>query len=109
MEKRLGRAFLTIVRPIDLLRSLLAADPYRGFRLDRRAKRVVTFLRCEPKSKLALPIELHGASILWVEGTEAYSAYVPGPRGPVFMSLIEKTFGEAVTTRTWDTVKKVAR
>jgi uncharacterized protein (DUF1697 family) len=109
MEKRLGRAFLTIVRSVDLLRSMLAADPYRAFRLDRQAKRVVTFLRHEPKSKLALPIELHGASILWIEGTEAYSAYIPGPRGPVFMSLIEKTFGEAVTTRTWDTVKKVAR
>jgi len=24
------------------------------------------------------------------------------------MTLIEKTFGEEVTTRTWDTVKKVA-
>jgi len=24
------------------------------------------------------------------------------------MVLIEKTFGQAVTTRTWDTVKKVA-
>jgi len=27
----------------------------------------------------------------------------------VFMSLIEKTFGKDVTTRTWDTVKKVAK
>jgi len=25
------------------------------------------------------------------------------------MTLIEKTFGKDVTTRTWDTVKKVAR
>jgi len=29
------------------------------------------------------------------------------PRGPVFMRLIEKTFGADVTTRTWDTVRKV--
>lgn len=34
---------------------------------------------------------------------------VPGPRGPVFMTLIEKSFGKEVTTRTWDTVAKVAR
>jgi hypothetical protein len=34
---------------------------------------------------------------------------VPGPRGPVFMTLIEKTFGKDVTTRTWDTVAKAAK
>jgi hypothetical protein len=32
---------------------------------------------------------------------------VPSPRGPVFMSLIKKNFGEDQTTRTWDTVRKV--
>jgi hypothetical protein len=33
---------------------------------------------------------------------------VRSPKGPVFMTLIEKTFGKEVTTRTWDTVKKAA-
>ena len=35
------------------------------------------------------------------------SAYVPSAKGPVFMALIEKTFGKDVTTRTWDTVRTV--
>jgi hypothetical protein len=48
------------------------------------------------------------ARILVVDGTTVFSAYVPGPRGPVFMALIEKTFGKDVTTRTWDTVIKAA-
>jgi uncharacterized protein (DUF1697 family) len=109
MKKRLGRASLTIVRPLEALRAILASDPYRAFRLAPGTKRVVTFLRERPKSKLTLPIELHGARILRMQGREIFSAYVPTPRGPVFMSLIEKTFGEEVTTRTWDTVKKVAR
>src|SRR5438034_174716 len=30
-------------------------------------------------------------------------------KGPVFMALIEKTFGKDVTTRTWDTVLKVVK
>jgi len=38
---------------------------------------------------------------------EVFSTYVPSPRGPVFMTLIEKTFGHAVTTCTWDTVEKI--
>jgi len=108
MKKHLGRTFLTIVRPIDALRAILAADPYGAFRLSPGAKRVVTFLRDKPPAKLDLPIELDGARILLLEGSEVFSAYVPGPRGPVFMTLIEKTFGQDVTTRTWDTVRKVA-
>jgi uncharacterized protein (DUF1697 family) len=39
----------------------------------------------------------------------AAGAYVPGPRGPAFMRLIEKTFGQNVTTRTWETVGKILR
>ena len=109
MTKRLGREFLTIVRPIDALREMLGSDPYEPFGLPPKAKRVVTFLRDGPSAKLALPIELDGARILAVEGREVFTAYVPSPKGAVFMQLIEKTFGKEVTTRTWDTVAKVAR
>jgi len=108
MKKRLGRAFLTIVRPLDVLQAILASDPYQAFRVPRAAKRIVTFLRETPKAKPDLPVELDGASIFSIEGQQVFSAYVPGPRGPVFMTLIEKTFGRDVTTRTWDTVKRVA-
>jgi len=108
MKKNLGRAFPTMVRSVEDLRAMVVADPYRGFRLPAAAKRVVTFLRARLRSNLELPIELDGARILRLEGSEAFSAYVPGRRGAVFMTLIEKTFGKDVTTRTWETVKKVA-
>jgi uncharacterized protein (DUF1697 family) len=109
MRERLGQAFVTIVRPIGVLRELLASDPYRAFRLSPSAKRIVTFLRDEPRSKVALPVELEGARLLSLNGRELFSAYVPNPRGAVFMSLIERTFGKELTTRTWGTVAKVAR
>ena len=32
----------------------------------------------------------------------------PNPRGPVFMTLLERLFGTEATTRTWDTVRKCA-
>jgi uncharacterized protein (DUF1697 family) len=109
MEKRLGHRFLTIVRSVDALREMLADDPYKAFRLAAGSKRIVTFLREKPKAKLELPIEMDGARILLMKGSEIFSAYVPSPKGPVFMTLIEKTFGKDVTTRTWETVTKVAR
>jgi uncharacterized protein (DUF1697 family) len=109
MKKHLGTAFLSIVRRVEALQELLASDPFAPFRLEAAAKRVVTFLRRQPQNAPRLPVELDGARILEVKGSQVFTAYVPGPRGPVFMSLIEKTFGKDVTTRTWDTVRKVAK
>ncbi len=48
MLERLGQAFLTIVRPMDMLGEMLASDPYRAFRLENRP-------RSSPKG-------LHGAA-----------------------------------------------
>ncbi len=109
LTTQLGRTFPAIVRPVDALRELLASGPYRGFRLDPEAKRVVTFLKKAPASSVALPVERDGARILAIDGLHAFTAYVRTPKGPVFMKLIEETFGRAQTTRTWDTVAKVAR
>lgn len=107
MEKRVGRRFLTIVRSLDALREIVDGDPYGEFTLAAEAKRIVTFLREAPGSRPQVPVELDGARLLCVNGCDAFGAYVPSPRGPVFMTLILKQLGEDVTTRTWDTVKKV--
>ena len=106
MAKRLGRTFYTIVRPASVLRELLESDPYAAFRLPANAKRIVTFLREPHKAKLSLPIKTDGVQILAMNGREVFTVYVPNPRGPVFMALIEKVFGVNVTTRTWDTVRR---
>ncbi|MGH8600351.1 MAG: DUF1697 domain-containing protein [Burkholderiales bacterium] len=108
MAKRLGRSFQAIVRSTGHLQKLIEADPFAAFRLPADTKRVVTFLPEPPKTEIALPPEKDGAQMLVVQGSEVFSAYVPSPRGPVFMALIEKTFGKNVTTRTWNTVKKCA-
>jgi uncharacterized protein (DUF1697 family) len=108
MQASLNRSFYTIVRPASVLMELLEADPFAAFTTPPDAKRVVSFLRNAPASKLEFPIESDGARILGLKGREVFTAYVPNEKGPVFMNLIEKTFGKEVTTRTWDTVKKCA-
>jgi uncharacterized protein (DUF1697 family) len=108
MVKRFGKPFYTIVRSSKALQKMLDADPFSHFRLSKKAKRVVSFVRKPHPAKLKLPIELHGARILAMQGGDIFTAYVPSRRGPVFMNLIDKTFGKTVTTRTWDTVRKCA-
>ena len=107
MEAGLGRSFLTIVRPVSGLRTLLESNPYEGFDVPPDAKRIVTFLRDEPSRGLLLPIEQDRAYIYAVRGGVAFSAYVKNPKGPEFMTLLEKAFGKAQTTRTWQTLERI--
>ena len=107
MEKCLGRTFLTIVRPVDGLRKILVADPYAHFEVPADAKRIATFLRDDP-GRLSLPIEGDRARILVKREGVVFSYYLPNPKGPVFMTLLEKTLGKAQTTRTWQTLRIVA-
>jgi uncharacterized protein (DUF1697 family) len=108
MQQVLGRTFYTIIRPVNALEQLLQTDPYAAAALPAQAKRVVSFLREVPQALLALPVVLEEAQIVNVLGREVFSAYVPGDTGPVFMKLIEKTFGSDITTRTWESVRKCA-
>jgi uncharacterized protein (DUF1697 family) len=108
MADGLGRSFKTFLRPQSHLRALLEADPFQAFQLPPGAKRVVTFLDAQPKTPPLLPVAKDEARILAVHGREVFTAYVPVPGNPAFMSLIAKAFGDATTTRTWDTLRKCA-
>lgn len=109
MTKHLGKSFFTIVRSVASLQKLLASDPYAGHELRPGSKCVVTFLSRKPKTKPKFPIQESGARLLAGSGAEVFTAYVAGPDGPVFMRLLERTFGKDITTRSWDTVGKVAK
>lgn len=109
MRTELGHSFLTIVRSVEYLRDILASDPFSEFDLPPAAKRVVTFLRHPVETGFSLPVEREGACILKVTTAEAFTAYVPAAHGPVFMTLLERTFGKDITTRTLDTVQKCVR
>lgn len=88
---------------------MIAGDPFAAFKLRTGAKRVVTFLP-EPlaASPIELPVMQGEACIHGLDGGEVFCSYVPEAKGPVFMHLLEKTFGKDITTRTWDTVAKCA-
>ncbi len=106
MEKHLGKVFQTFVRPSIFLQSLIEPSPFSAFQLPAGSKPIITFLRRPYDGQLRLPIEQDQASILRLEGTEVFSAYVPNEKGAKFMYLLERTFGKEITTRTLETVRK---
>jgi uncharacterized protein (DUF1697 family) len=107
MHEQLGRTFATTVRPSQYLQDLVASDPFASYAVPHGAKRIVTFLR-KPAGDVSFPIERDGAAILGMKEAEVFAAYLPNEKGPSFMSLLERTFGKDITTRTLDTVKKCA-
>ena len=107
VQQHLGKAFAVFVRSVAELQELVEADPFRRYALPAGAKKVATFLADGAGKGPKLPVEMQQATVLAVEDGIAFSAYVPLENDPAFMRLIEKTFGKDVTTRTWDTVKKV--
>ncbi len=106
MQASLARVFYPIVRGVTELEALLAADPYTEHGIPSDAKRVISFFRQPPTPRANLPLAQDLASVFLVRGREAFTAYRPVERGPVFMLLIEKAFGKEVTTRTLDTIAK---
>lgn len=110
MQDGIGKTFGTIVRSAAQLQALVESNPFDEFKLPSDAKSVITFLRqpAESHATLTLPIERDGATILKIAGAEVFTAYLPSDKGPTFMSLIERTFGKDLTTRTLDTVRKCA-
>ena len=107
MQQELGRTFATILRPSAYLRDLLDSDPFARFDVPVNAKRVVTFLR-RPAEGIRLPVGRDGATILGMADCEVFTAYLPSDKGPVFMTLLERTFGTDITTCTLDSVAKCA-
>ncbi len=107
-EAHLGRGFDAIVRPVTALEALLSGDPFAPFAPRSAEKRVVTFLKATPSRLPRLPASLSKARVVALDGQEAFTLYEREEAGPVFMTLIERTFGEQLTTRTWDTVAKIA-
>jgi uncharacterized protein (DUF1697 family) len=109
LEKNLGRTFATIVRSRDDLNHLLESNPFKKLKPDPKSKKVITFLKHKPELKPKLPIKKDGVCIFMLEDQIVYSSYLPRPQGPIFMTMLEKTFGKSITTRTWETIEKVAR
>jgi len=106
LKQATGRDFHTIIRTRTELEALLRADPFSRHKLAEGAKRVVSFSRQALKLPKGFELTRGEARILEVKDREAFTAYVPGTEGPVFMELLADAFGKEVTTRTWDTVLK---
>lgn len=111
-ERLYGREITVVVRPVDELRALAAREPFRGVDAAAGARPIVTFIvdSTNGSDTQALP-DHEGFRILSVSDgvicSVSYDRYGTGTAES--MGLIEKAFGHKVTTRTWDTIKRIIK
>jgi len=101
-----------LLRSMRELAALVAADPFKGLASGADTKLYVTFLpRDRPGASGArLPAPPKGARIVGVRPGEICSAVTlsGGAGTPELMAFLEKSLGKDVTTRNWQTVKRLA-
>ncbi len=111
--KKFGFPVGVIIRSLDEIEKLIAADPFKGIQVTKDTRLYVTFLPAAKKSGLALPHRVPDGSfvILSSTGKDVCSALTltPGMRTPDSMQILEKEYGKDVTTRNWNTVLKLMR
>lgn len=122
LEDRIQRALAdelgipggTIVRELAELRTLLDSDPFPGLTHGRGTYLTATFLKDGAAAAVELPEQPDPLTRIvgYDPAARVFLAVIdnsdPG-RTPDFMSWLDRTYGKAITTRTWLTVQRIVR
>lgn len=101
-----------IVRHAEAIRALVNSNPFAGIEVTDQTRLYITFLGPEAKSGgLDLPYESPDLEyrILRATDGEVFSVLVLSKKGgsTKAMDILGKTYGKDITTRNWNTVKKL--
>ena len=108
---QLGFTSTTIIRSRDEIEALIASAPFGG-REDTKASGLhVTFLKHEPEPLLEVPFTSPRGDyeVLAIRDRAIFSVIDETGRTPDIMRFLERTFGKAISTRSWKTVHRIAK
>jgi len=112
LEKAFGFPVRVLVRTVRELRDLVASDPFKEIPSAPNVKLYVTFLADKKGDRLRspLPAPVGGFRIVRVTPGEVLSVITLSASGgtPELMTSLERAFGQELTTRNWQTVRKLA-
>ncbi|WP_025667481.1 DUF1697 domain-containing protein [Aquimarina megaterium] len=111
-EKTFGFPIPTIIRKSETIYHLLDKDPFKDILLTKDIRLYVSFLQEDVKTDLQLP---------WVNDNNAFKiigkidktiisvldlSITKTPKG---MEALERYFGKQITTRNWNTIKRIEK
>ncbi len=111
LEKRLGKKITVFVRTLDSLQRLAASEPFTEAGVEPETRLYVTFLPARPKKSQMRTNSPGGFQILRVTPGEVLSILSPAPgvRTVDLMQILEKEFGDRITTRNYTTILRVLK
>jgi len=111
LRQAVGFEVPVVLRTVRELEGIVKLNPFAKIRANADAKLYVSFLVEQHKSQLSIPLlsPKKDCEIIHLTTREVFAVSFPQPNGRngEFMTLIEKEFGKAVTTRNWNTVVKI--
>lgn len=110
LEKSFGFPIPTRVRSTKMLMELLASDPFKNINITKDIRCYISFLKDDTPSEVEIPwtSEDKSFTILQVHQRTIVSVLdLAITNTPKAMGALEKTYGKDITTRNWNTLKRI--
>lgn len=113
LRKTFGFEISIILLSFKELQDLIAKDPFKHIKITRNTRFYITFLPDNTPAAFKIPCELEepgfrilqGGSNIVISVLELSEHY----KTTDVMKILTREFGKKITTRNWNTVKKIAR
>ncbi|MFS8130846.1 MAG: DUF1697 domain-containing protein [Candidatus Dojkabacteria bacterium] len=111
LKKRFGFEIPVLLRTMDSIKKLHVSDPFKGIKVTNETRLYVSFLSEPKKASIPIPYESEGGFFKILSATKEVvcSVLILTQEGDStkLMNTIEKVYGKRVTTRNWNTIKKL--
>lgn len=112
LEKAFGFSIPTILRKSDMIYRLLDSNPFKDIVVTKDTRLYVSFLWKDVKTDLQLPwtSDDNSYKIIDIRDKTILSVLDLGiTKTPKGMEVIERIFGKDITTRNWNTIKRIEK
>ncbi len=112
LEQTFGFPIPTILRKAATLVRLLKNNPFKDIELNKDLRFYVSFLRKDPEGDLKLPWQSDDQSfkiMSLIDGTVISVLDLSIGKTPKALAAFEKFFGKEITTRNWNTIKRIEK
>jgi len=113
IQSTFGFQIAVILRTAKEIQSLVSSKPFKQNKGTRQTRFLVTFLAETPAhiSKISKRLSNNDFEIVRISDRQVCSAVeVSAERGTSdLMKILQKEFGKKITTRTWNTVERIAK
>ena len=112
LEKAFGFPIPTILRKSEMIYRLLSNNPFKNVILTKDIRLYVSFLRKDTETDLPLPWTSDDNSYKIISKSDKTISSVLDlsiSNTPKGMEVLERHFGKDITTRNWNTIKRIEK